>query len=423
MISLDTAPRTSAAKLPEQAQWRRLSGLLDELLDLAPPARAARLAALRASDAALALELHKLLGAAANADAALFLGGCAGRGEGLATLAGRRLGPYAIEAPLGQGASGSVWRARCTLGRFGGPVAIKLLHLPRVGPEGAARFAAERAILARLAHPNIAALLDAGVTADGQPYLALELVQGEPIDDYCDALQLDIDQRLQVFMAVLDAVSHAHSQRVVHRDIKPSNILVTVDGQVKLLDFGIALLLEDGSGVPSAAGQRALTPQYAAPEQVLGQPMTTATDVYALGVLLYRLLSGRHPTATGALSSSQMLQHTLETAPMPLSWALRAAPREGEDGAAIVAFKRCADVPGLQRRLRGELQKIVARALKKNPAERYATPAALADDLCRHLATEAGARTAGLTRRSARACPPGLVRRPPPRVTAYRLSP
>jgi serine/threonine-protein kinase len=294
--------------LPDAERWRRLSPLLDQLLDLPPADRPARLAALQQAHPDLADALAGLLADGGQAQFDRFLtgavpasaGGAApGQGSG-AGLAGTRLGAYLLEAPLGQGGSGSVWRARREDGRFEGHVAIKLLHLSQLGQAGAERFRREGSILARLAHPHIARLLDAGVAEGGQPYLVIELVQGQRLDRHCDAQQLSVPQRLRLFIDVLQAVAHAHGHLVVHRDIKPSNILVTPDGTVKLLDFGIAKLLD----ADSAAGPttdltrdwgRAMTPEYAAPEQLRGEPVTTATDVYALGVLLYELLSGRLP--------------------------------------------------------------------------------------------------------------------------------
>ncbi len=195
---------------------------------------------------------------------------------------------------------GSVWLARRSDGRFEGKVAVKLLNVSLVGRAGETRFEREGHLLARLTHPNIARLVDAGVSAIGQPYLVLEYVLGAPIDRYCDHKALSIDGRLRLFLDVLAAVAHAHANLIVHRDIKPSNVLVATDGQVKLLDFGIAKLLEEEGGAAEATaltreGGGALTPEYAAPEQVTGGAITTATDVHALGTLLYVLLAGRHP--------------------------------------------------------------------------------------------------------------------------------
>jgi tetratricopeptide (TPR) repeat protein len=266
---------------------------------------------------------------------------------------------------------GSVWLARRSDGRYQGLVAFKLLNLALLGRGGAERFAREGSALARLAHPNIARLLDAGVTGAGQPYLVLEHVDGEPIDRWCEAHALDVNARVRLTLEVLAAVAHAHGKLVLHRDLKPGNILVTPDGRVKLLDFGIAKLIDDeGQSAPATeitqlAG-RAFTPDFAAPEQIEGGDVTTATDVYALGVLLYLLLAGRHPTAKATDTPAQRLRSVVDTEPARLSAAATSAT-------AL---------------LRGDLDNICAKALKKLPAERYATVDALADDLRRFLAHE-----------------------------------
>jgi len=377
--------------LPDPALWRRLSPLVDELLDLPADARAARLREVQAQDAALGAELAKMLAATDAATDGEFLAGVADESSLAAaaapTLRGQRLGAYTLVAPLGQGGTGAVWRARRDDGRFEGEVAIKLLHLSLLGQSGASRFRREGAILARLAHPNIARLLDAGIADAGQPYLVLELVDGERIDRACDARRLSVAQRLARFDEVLSAVAHAHSHLVIHRDIKPTNILVDRDGRVKLLDFGIAKLIEDEAQTADSTqitreGARALTPEYAAPEQLRGDPITTATDVYALGVLLYQLLAGRHPTTPPQGGTAQAMRATLEIEPELLSNAWRS----GTDAAALaqVAAARDTTPLALRRQLRGDLEQIVARALRKLPQERYPTVGAFAEDLRRH---------------------------------------
>ena len=379
--------------LPDPALWKRVSPLADELLDLPPAARAERLDALRETDPVLATELEALLAASEQAAGAGFLAGVAGVPEPAAapSLAGLSLGAYTLVAPLGQGGTGSVWRARRDDGRFEGEVAIKLLHLSLLGQSGAQRFKREGAILAKLAHPNIARLFDAGVADFGQPYLVLELVDGERIDRYCDAQRLSVEQRLRLFGDVLAAVAHAHSHLVIHRDIKPANILVDRDGRVKLLDFGIAKLVEDEMQAAEATeltreGGRVLTPEFAAPEQLQGGAVTTATDVYALGVLLYQLLTGRHPTVPAGASAAQAMRATLDTEPPALSSAWKGA--DGADVLATIAAQR-ASAPGpLLRQIGGDLEQIVARTLRKQPQQRYASVGALADDLRRFLAHE-----------------------------------
>src|SRR5438552_4753893 len=221
----------------------------------------------------------------------------------------------------------SVWLARRSDGRFEGKVAVKLLNAALVGRAGEERFRREGDILARLTHPHIARLIDAGVSATGQPYLVLEFVEGERIDHYCDDRRLDVAARLRLFLDVLAAVGHAHANLIVHRDIKPSNVLVAGDGSVKLLDFGIAKLLEDEAQAGEATeltreAGRALTPEFAAPEQVLGAPVTTVTDVYALGVLLYVLLGGQHPAGESTHSAAELIKAIVDESPTRLSNAV-----------------------------------------------------------------------------------------------------
>jgi eukaryotic-like serine/threonine-protein kinase len=401
--------------LPDPQRWARLDPLLDELLDLPAPARAERLSALRADDAATADALEALLVAATEADRSGFLddvvrlSGALGPQPGEPaerTLQGQRLGAYTLETPLGQGGTGSVWRARRDDGRYEGAVAIKLLHLSLLGRAGAQRFRREGAILARLAHPHIARLLDAGISDAGQPYLVLELVEGERIDRHCDALRLGVEPRLALFADVLAAVAHAHSHLVIHRDIKPTNILVDAAGHVKLLDFGIAKLVEDETLGGEATeltreGGRALTPEYAAPEQLRGEPVTMATDVYALGVLLYQLLAGRHPTAPQGATLPQLMRTTLDAEPARLSGGFNSAEHAGAP--VDIAADRGTTPARLVRQLRGDLDNIVARALRKDPAQRYTTVAAFAEDLRRHVAHEpVTARPDSLAYRSAR---------------------
>jgi len=279
-------------------------------------------------------------------------------------LAGQTVGAYTLVAPVGQGGMGTVWRAERSDGRFNRQVAIKLLNPAILGRGGEERFTREGRILARLTHPLIAQLIDAGVAASGQPYFVLEYVAGEHIDRYCEQQVLDVRARIELFLDVLTAVAHAHANLVVHRDVKPSNVLVTADGRVKLLDFGIAKLLEDDSSGNAMNLTRevpaALTPAYAAPEQLTGEGITTATDVYALGVLLYTLLSGHHPLGDAPRSTAEIVKAIVDVEPDTLS------------SSAGRPFDR-------------DLETIVAKALKKRPHERYPSVAAMADDLRRFL--------------------------------------
>jgi serine/threonine-protein kinase len=260
---------------------------------------------------------------------------------------------------------GSVWRAQRADGRYEGTVAIKFVHAAWIGAAGEQRFRIEGNLLGRLDHPNIARLLDAGMLDGTQPYLIIEYVEGEPIDAYCDRHQLRVEARVKLFLDVLAAVAHAHSHLIVHRDLKPSNVLVTRDGTVKLLDFGIAKLLDAGSGVGESTqtSASALTPQYAAPEQLLGQGVTTTTDVYALGLLLYVLLTGSHPLVpSGSRSNAEFLKAIVSD-----------VPPQASSVAGIATIPR--------RMLAGDLDNILHRTLKKEPAERYATVGAFAEDL------------------------------------------
>ena len=382
--------------IPDAATWARLSPLLDEALDLPPPERAAWLAALQLrapQDAALLqglLERHE----AASRDN--FLAGSAHKGSSL-PAAGHRMGPWTIEAPLGEGGMASVWLARRSDGRHDGQAAIKLMHGRLHGTQASQRFEREGRILARLEHPHIARLLDAGVASDGdggQPYLVLELVRGEPIDRWCDERRLDVEGRLRLFVDVVQAVAAAHVQLVVHRDLKLGNVLVDGQGQVKLLDFGIARLLDEGEdsaeGAAQAAhaatrtGQRAYTPAWAAPEQMRGEPVSTATDVWALGVLLCQLLTGRHPSG---LPWTSELTAWMQAAALPdMKRPSQLAGVGGE--ATTLAAARGLPPLRLARRLQGELDQIVLRALAEEPGRRYASAQALADDVLRHLRNE-----------------------------------
>lgn len=350
----------------------------DRLLDTDDASeRSAILEQLAAESPAVHARVLRLLAADRGATSAGFLSGGAEQliATELAAAAteperqpGSRLGAYRLERLLGSGGMGEVWLGRRSDGLYDGLVAIKTLHPHLVRHGLRERFAREGRLLARLQHPNIARLLDAGVDAEGALYLVLEYVDGQPFDQHCKARQLDVAARLRLLVAVCAAVAAAHAQRIVHRDLKPSNILVSADGTVKLLDFGIARLLEqdeaDGQALTRIGG-RALTPEYAAPEQIRGEPVTPATDVHALGVLLHETLSGQRPYDRPGQTVAQIERAVLDQEPLPPSQAV-------------------VD-PGLRRRLRGALDTIVLRALKKSPGERYRDAAELAEDLQRHL--------------------------------------
>jgi len=303
-----------------------------------------------------------------------------------AGLAGQKVGSYSLVSQIGQGGMGTVWLAQRSDGRFERQAAVKFVNIALTGRGTEERFIREGSILGRLTHPHIAALLDAGIYADGSPYLILEYVDGMAIDQYCDEHKLDVDARIKLFLDVLGAVAEAHTNLIVHRDIKPSNVLVRNDGQVKLLDFGIAKLLAQEGDTASATmltmeGGSALTPRFAAPEQVTGGNVTTATDVYALGVLLYLLLTGQHPAGPGVHSPADLVKAIVEVE----------APRASEIALAgyTVAEKRSTTPEKLCRYLSGDLDTILGKALKKNPQERYASVTAFADDLQRYLKHQA----------------------------------
>src|ERR1700691_3166912 len=368
-------------------QWQALSPYLDQALAMTDDARAAWVSSLGEQDPALAAQLGALLvehrvlaqeGFLENGRFAL---------PNSTGLIDQTLGPYTLISQIGQGGMGSVWLARRSDGRFERQAAVKFVNIALAGRAIEERFKREGSILGRLTHPHIAELLDAGISSDGQPYLILEYVDGEAIDQYCDEHKLDVEARIRLFLDVLAAVAHAHANLIVHRDIKPSNVLVTASGEVKLLDFGIAKLLE-GEGQTGAStlltheGGSALTPEYAAPEQLTGRPVTTATDVYALGVLLYVLLSGRHPAGPGPHSPARLVKAITETEPLRPSDTMLSANAES------VAEKRATTPDKLRRMLRGDLDTILVKALKKNPQERYASVTAFADDLRRYLKHE-----------------------------------
>jgi serine/threonine-protein kinase len=361
-------------------RWRAVRPLLDRAMELGENEREAWIADLRRSDPNVAEDLESLLASRDELSREGFLENPPPRPAVPASLAGQTVGAYTLMEPIGQGGMGSVWLARRSDGRFEGRVAVKLLNASLVGRAGEARFRREGSILARLTHPHVARLLDAGVSASGQPYIVLEHVDGESVDEYADARKLPVDARLGLFRDVCAAVAQAHANLIVHRDIKPSNVLVGKDGQVKLLDFGIAKLLEEGSGGGGSTALtresgRALTPDYAAPEQLTGDAVTTATDVHALGTLLYLLLTGQHPLGPLRSKPALLIEAIVETVPK----------RPSEVATAKDAENRSTTPDGLRRQLRGDLDTIVMKALKKSPGERYLSVEALSADIRRYL--------------------------------------
>ena len=365
-------------------QWQEISPYLDEALEIPVEERDAWLTSLREKNAKLAATLRSLLDEQQLLKQELFLERSPVKvGEG---LAGQKVGSYTLVSQIGQGGMGSVWLARRSDGRFERQAAVKFVNIALAGRATEERFKREGSILGRLTHPHIAELLDAGISGDGTPYLILEYVDGVAIDQYCDEHKLDVDARIKLFLDVLSAVAEAHTNLIVHRDIKPSNVLVRNDGQVKLLDFGIAKLLAEEGETASATmltmeGGSALTPRFAAPEQVTGGNVTTATDVYALGVLLYLLLTGGHPAGVRVQSPAELVKAIVEME----------TPRASSTVSAGIAAaeERSVTPERLRRQLSGDLDTILGKALKKSPQERYASVSVFADDLRRYLNHEA----------------------------------
>jgi serine/threonine-protein kinase len=361
----------------DPATWATLNRLLDQLLDLPLGERSRRLDELGPEHAALRPRLAKMLASIGDDGPRPLdtLPKLAGAGtadaedvDDEAEAEGSTLGPYRLTRLLAQGGMGAVWLAERHDGIVQRPVALKLPHGSWASAGLWERMAREREILASLNHPHIARLYDAGLGPGGQPFLALEYVEGQPIDAYVAETNLDLRARLRLFLQVAAAVAHAHGQLVVHRDLKPSNILVTRDGEVKLLDFGIAKLLEQGAAQQTAlteAAGRALTLSYASPEQVRGEPIGVASDVYSLSVVLFELLTKVHPYRAASGSRPGLEAAILESDP----------PRPSD-----VAME-----PSARKALRGDLDTVVLKGLKKSPDERYPTVNALADDIERHL--------------------------------------
>ena len=372
-------------------QWRALSPHLDEALDMTDEQRSTWLSSLQTENPMLASQLEILLQEHRALTEEGFLEESAVELPGEPGLAGQTFGAYTLISQIGHGGMGSVWLAERNDGRFERRVAVKVLNIALMGKGGEERFKREGSILGRLTHPHIAELIDAGVSPSGQPFLVLEYVEGDHIDRYCDENTLDVRSRLRLFLDALRAVAQAHDNRIVHRDLKPSNILVRTDGQAKLLDFGIAKLLEvegqTGESPLTLEGGRAMTPEYAAPEQLKGEAVRATTDVYAAGVLLYVLLTGQHPAGAGPHTPASLVKATLETEPPRPSEIVAPTQANGEN-AVTNAMKRATTPDKLARLLRGDLDTIVAKALKKNPQERYPSIKAFADDLQRFLEYE-----------------------------------
>lgn len=357
-------------------RWKRLSPLLDVLLELDPEARAEQLEILRADDPDTAREVEKLLALEEEGEGFIDQPLVDKPGQ---LKPGMRVGPYQLESLLGEGGMGMVWLATRADGLYQRRVALKLLRPGLADPNLRLRFTREREILARLEHRNIARLLDAGIGGEGQPYLALEYVEGVSITDYCQANNISLEERLSLFLQICEAVSHAHANLIVHRDLKPSNILVTPSGDVRLLDFGIAKLLDDSEPAPvhPRTEVRAFTLHYAAPEQVRGELVTTMTDVYSLGVVLYELIANTKPYRLRRQTDAEWEQAILAVEPLKPS----VATLRTTDGSR----SQCPEARRTSRKLAGDLDNIALKALQKAPEQRYPSVEAFALDLQRHI--------------------------------------
>jgi serine/threonine protein kinase len=397
----DRLAATSATATYEQAQagartgmtparFQEIRGLFEAALRIDPDQRPGWLREACKGDTELYLRVEELL----LADRLV--------GEGVVTISltvakdetalpnieGRQFGHYQLIREVGRGGMGTVYLARRTDDVFSKEVALKLLRPERSYPELLRRFRQERDIVARLDHPNIARLLDGGTTEEGALYSVMEYVEGQPIDIYCDAHRLNTSERLKLFRTVCAAVQYAHQNLVVHRDLKPSNILVTTNGTVKLLDFGIAKLIEgDPQETFTDAGHRPMTPAYASPEQTRGEAINTSSDVYSLGVVLYELLTGRWPYGTRGRLHEVAQAICEREAVRPSETVLQRAEDSGvsDTTAEQLSDRREGKPAKLQRRLAGELDNILLMALRKEPRRRYSSVEQFSEDLNRHL--------------------------------------
>jgi serine/threonine protein kinase/tetratricopeptide (TPR) repeat protein len=379
-------------------RWQQIGDVLHGAIRLSPEERGAFLDEACSGDAPLREEVESLL-AADSGGTEKFLGTSAiGSREGqqpdTESWTGRRIGPYEVIERIGEGGMGSVYRAARADEQFKKQVAIKVVKCGLDSQFTLARFRAERQILASLEHPNIARLLDSGTVQNGLPYFVMELVEGQPIDQYCEARRLSIEERLGLFRTVCLAVQYAHQHLVVHRDLKPQNILVTADGTPKLLDFGIAKILDPvsspGSADTTIGSPRMLTPDYASPEQVMGGSVTTVSDVYSLGVVLFVLLTGCRPFHIDQMSPDALARAICDSEPPKPSTVARSwqKAKSGGDAATTESSAIAAGDESsrkVSQRLRGDLDNIVLMALRKDPHRRYPSAQQFAEDIRRHL--------------------------------------
>lgn len=365
----------------DPAAFARLRKLFHDAVDLPPGEQAQFLENLQPDERTYLGELAELLAAnlqTGDPTAALAQGSV--ETESASDLSGRRLGVWRLESLLGHGGMGAVYLASRDDGVVRQRAAVKVVHPALAGPSLQRRFRTERQVLASLEHPGIARLLDAGTSDDGLPFLVMEYVEGTDLERHCFENALGLDERLALFLGVCAAVDYAHRNLIVHSDIKPGNILVTADGQAKLLDFGIAKLLGPAAQDVTQVGGTRFTPAFASPEQLAGRSVTTATDVYSLGVLLYRLLTGRHPYALGALSLPSVARVITEEQPRAPSSAVLDTVKAEDDVPLPPALER----RSVARALAGDLDTIILTALRKEPDRRYPSVAAMADDLRRY---------------------------------------
>ena len=417
--------RNAAVADTPRDRWEQVAAIFEAALGRPAGERAGYLTGASGEDTWLRRELLSLLDAHAEShgpvDRVMDL---LAQPEGVRPEAGARIGPYAVIREIGQGGMGIVYLARRADGQYDRVVALKIARATLVDPALRGRFLSERDILAGLSHPNIAALYDGGVTPEGHPYFTMEYVEGAAIDRHCDDRRLDVAARLRLFLDVCHAVIAAHRNLVVHRDLKPRNVCVTEDGRVKLLDFGIAKLVDPDAArgeAATAVDLRLMTPEYASPEQMTGGRISTATDVYALGLLLYELLCGRRAQRFRTTSVRDIEQAVLHEDPVPPSDAVfevaaasegaapatqpgalpTGAPSAGRPAARIpradaaaaegggrqktIAAARRSTPARLRRLLRGDLDRIVAMAVRKEPDRRYASVSLLAEDVERYL--------------------------------------
>ncbi len=380
-------------------RFRQIRNLFEAALERDGASRSSFLAEACQGDEPLRAEVGRLL--TAHQQEAALLDRAAVRPELLTgepgRMEGRRIDHYEILRELGRGGMGSVYLAVRTDDVYRKPVAFKVVRPEAANSETIERFRREREILASLDHPNLARLLDGGTTPEGLPYFVMDYVEGEPIDTYCDERQLNVAERLKLFRSVCAVIEYAHHRGVVHRDLKSRNVLVTAEGTVKLLDFGIAKLLRtEADGIATAitlTGMRLMTPEYASPEQVRGERVGTASDIYSLGVILYELLTGHRPYRMRSRLIHEVVRVICEEEPTRPSTAVTEVEQRiavGEDKPVAVTPQsvsrtRAATPAGLRRQLSGDPDKILLKALRKEPAERYPTAEAFGEDVRRHL--------------------------------------